>query len=115
MIEKQLQDIITRRYHKKAEECGSEELYYSLLELTKEITKERGYNEGERKLYYISAEFLIGKLLSNNLINLGLFEEVREILEKFGKSIEEVEAAEPEPEPPAPPAPKRKKHKRRRK
>lgn len=97
MIEKQLQDIITRRYHKKAEECGSEELYYSLLELTKEITKERGYNEGERKLYYISAEFLIGKLLSNNLINLGLFEEVREILEKFGKSIEEVEAAEPEP------------------
>lgn len=97
MIEKQLQDIITRRYHKKAEECGSEELYYSLLELTKEITKERGYNEGERKLYYISAEFLIGKLLSNNLINLGLFEEVREILERFGKSIEEVEAAEPEP------------------
>ena len=97
MIEKQLQDIITRRYHKKAEECGSEELYYSLLELTKEITKERGYNEGERKLYYISAEFLIGKLLSNNLINLGLFEEVREILEKFGKSIEEVETAEPEP------------------
>ena len=75
MIEKQLQDIITRRYHKKAEECGSEELYYSLLELTKEITKERGYNEGERKLYYISAEFLIGKLLSNNLINLGLFED----------------------------------------
>ena len=97
MIEKQLRDIITRRYHKKAEECSREELYYSLLELTKEITKERGYNEGERKLYYISAEFLIGKLLSNNLINLGLFEEVREILEKFGKSIEEVEAAEPEP------------------
>ncbi|MBU9728655.1 glycogen/starch/alpha-glucan phosphorylase [Diplocloster modestus] len=97
MIEKQLRDIITRRYHKKAEECSREELYYSLLELTKEITKERGYNEGERKLYYISAEFLIGKLLSNNLINLGLFEEVEEVLVKFGKTIEEVEAAEPEP------------------
>ncbi|WP_343248379.1 glycogen/starch/alpha-glucan phosphorylase [Diplocloster hominis] len=97
MIEKQLCDIITGRCHKQAKDCSSEELYYSLLELTKQITKERGYNEGERKLYYISAEFLIGKLLSNNLINLGLYEDVKEVLAKFGKTIEEVEAAEPEP------------------
>ena len=48
-------------------------------------------NEGKRKLYYISAEFLIGKLLSNNLINLGLFDEVRDILEKYGKDIAEIE------------------------
>ena len=55
------------------------------------------HNEGDRKLYYISAEFLVGKLLSNNLINLGVFEEVREVLKKHGHDLTEIEEVELEP------------------
>lgn len=78
--------------------CGSnEEIYYGLLELTKNATQQRGKIEGKKKLYYISAEFLIGKLLSNNLINLGLYDQVAEALKKHGKSMAEIEEIEPEP------------------
>ena len=65
--------------------------------LTKEKMQGAKRNEGKKKLYYISAEFLIGKLLSNNLINLGLFEETKEVLEKHGHNITEIEEIEQEP------------------
>ena len=70
---------------------------YSTFILTKEKMKGAKRNEGKKKLYYISAEFLIGKLLSNNLINLGLFEETKEVLEKHGHQITEIEKIEQEP------------------
>lgn len=65
--------------------------------MTKELAKEKESNKGKKKVYYISAEFLIGKLLSNNLINLGIFDTVKEELEANGKSIYEIEEVEPEP------------------
>ena len=65
--------------------------------MTKSMAKEKESNEGKRKLYYISAEFLIGKLLSNNLINLGIYEEVKQVLAENGKNLAEIEEVEPEP------------------
>ena len=74
-----------------------EEVYYALLELVKDKAEKKVSNKGKKKLYYISAEFLIGKLLSNNLINLGIYNEVKETLEKNGKSLAEIEEIELEP------------------
>ena len=74
-----------------------EEVYYALLELVKDKAEKKVSNNGKKKLYYISAEFLIGKLLSNNLINLGIYDEVKETLEKNGKSLAEIEEIELEP------------------
>lgn len=88
-------------YENKIENIASrgtnEEIYYGLLELTKNAMQQRGKIEGKKKLYYISAEFLIGKLLSNNLINLGLYDQVEDALKKHGKSMAEIEEIEPEP------------------
>lgn len=80
-----------------AQKGSTEEIYYGLLELTKKAIDQKGRMEGKKKIYYISAEFLIGKLLSNNLINLGLYDEVEAALKKQGKSMAEVEEIEPEP------------------
>ena len=74
-----------------------EEVYYALLELVKDKAEKKVSNKGKKKLYYISAEFLIGKLLSNNLINLGIYDEAKETLEKNGKSLAEIEEIELEP------------------
>ena len=74
-----------------------EEVYYALLELVKDKAEKKVSNKGKKKLYYISAEFLIGKLLSNNLINLGIYDEVKETLEKNGMSLAEIEEIELEP------------------
>ena len=74
-----------------------EEVYYALLELVKDKAEKKVSDKGKKKLYYISAEFLIGKLLSNNLINLGIYDEVKETLEKNGKSLAEIEEIELEP------------------
>ncbi len=79
------------------DECTNEEIYAGLLGYVKEKAKEREGSQGKKKLYYISAEFLIGKLLSNNLINLGLYDEVKAELEKCGKSLAEIEEIEVEP------------------
>lgn len=92
-----LQDIASHYYGKELKDCSPSEVYYILLDLTKELLKEVPVIEGDRKLYYISAEFLIGKLLSNNLINLGIYKEVRKTLEENGISLAEVEEYEPEP------------------
>lgn len=92
-----LEQVTTKKYGRPVAQCTNEELYYSLLAMTKDMAKERESNTGKKKLYYISAEFLIGKLLSNNLINLGIYEEVKQLLEKNGKSLAEIEEVEPEP------------------
>lgn len=82
----------------KQKENGTDlELFNSLLDQVTDAAKERGYNEGKKKLYYISAEFLIGKLLSNNLINLGMYDEVKKELEQAGKSLTAMEEFEKEP------------------
>ena len=91
-------DEVTRKYYgRPVNQCTKEELYHSLLILTKSLSKEKVSGEGKKKLYYISAEFLIGKLLSNNLINLGIYEEIKEELAQNGKSLSEIEELEPEP------------------
>lgn len=92
-----LQEIVANRCGKEISQCTNEELYYALLEMTKGMAKEKVSNQGKRKLYYISAEFLIGKLLSNNLINLGIYEDVKKLLADNGKSLAEIEEVEPEP------------------
>lgn len=92
-----LQEITTKKYGRPISQCTNEELYYSLLAMTKDMAKAKESNDGKRKLYYISAEFLIGKLLSNNLINLGIYEDVKQLLAENGKSLAEIEEVEPEP------------------
>lgn len=82
---------------KKIDSCSNEELYYTLLQLVQEEAAKRQSREGKKKVYYISAEFLIGKLLSNNLINLGMYEEVRKVLAENGRDLCEIEEMEPEP------------------
>ena len=77
--------------------CTNEQLYYGLLGIVKDLAKEKESQEGKKKIYYISAEFLIGKLLSNNLINLGIYDEVAEMLAQYGKDINLIEQVEPEP------------------
>lgn len=96
-METQLAMLAEKKYGKKLEECTDEQLYYSVLELTKEMAEVTEEITGDKKLYYISAEFLIGKLLSNNLINLGIYEELEEILKKHGKDLSKIEEVEPEP------------------
>lgn len=96
-MERLLEQILQENYQKTIKEASKEEIYTALLSLTKEKMKGAKRNEGKKKLYYISAEFLIGKLLSNNLINLGLFEETKEVLEKHGHQITEIEEIEQEP------------------
>uniref|UniRef100_UPI004055FCA3 glycogen/starch/alpha-glucan phosphorylase n=1 Tax=Agathobacter sp. TaxID=2021311 RepID=UPI004055FCA3 len=90
-------NFVETKWNKTVAECSSEELYIALLDMVKELAKDRESNEGQKKIYYISAEFLIGKLLSNNLINLGIYDEVKETLEKAGKSLAEIEEIEAEP------------------
>lgn len=82
---------------KGIEDCTNEELYHALLGMTQELAAKKVSKAGKKKLYYISAEFLIGKLLSNNLINLGLYDQVKEELENSGKSLSQIEEIEPEP------------------
>ncbi len=77
--------------------CTDEQLYYGLLAIVKELAKKKESSEGKKKIYYISAEFLIGKLLSNNLINLGIYDEVAAMFKQYGKDINLIEQVEPEP------------------
>ena len=87
-----------RDYTGKAlSECTILELYNAALALTQDACRNRGYNSGKKKVYYISAEFLIGKLLSNNLINLGIYDDVKAELAEAGKDITELEEFEYEP------------------
>ena len=96
-MEKRLQEVLEKRFHKTLDTCTKEELFHALLEITKEATGNLKKNEGSKKLYYISAEFLIGKLLSNNLINLGLYDETEKVLKSHGYELCEIEELEMEP------------------
>lgn len=97
MLEKELNKILETSFGKDVAKASNEEIYRALLELTKEKAKALGRNKGSKKLYYISAEFLIGKLLSNNLINLGLYGEAEQVLRRNGKELSAIEELEPEP------------------
>ena len=92
-----LTEICKKKYNKTIKECSNEEIYFALLDMTKELAEDKVTEDGKKKVYYISAEFLIGKLLSNNLINLGIFDEVKQVLAENGKSIYDIEEVEPEP------------------
>ena len=92
-----LSEFVKAEYGKSISECTNEELYYALLTLTKKMASGKQHGNSKKKLYYISAEFLIGKLLSNNLINLGVYDEVRDVLAANGKDICAIEEVEPEP------------------
>ena len=92
-----LKQYVESNYHKSLGECSKEEVYVALLHYTKEKSAALPVNEGKKKVYYISAEFLIGKLLSNNLINLGIYDEVKGELEAEGHTLAEIEEIELEP------------------
>lgn len=93
-----LSESLKLKTNKDISDCSNEEIYFALLELVQELSEKKVIkNQGKKKLYYISAEFLIGKLLSNNLINLGIYDRVEEILSQHGKNISEIEEIEPEP------------------
>ena len=93
-----LSKVLKEKCKKDISMCTNEEIYYALLETVQELGEEKTKaNEEKKKLYYISAEFLIGKLLSNNLINLGIYDEVKKVLSENGKSLSEIEDIEPEP------------------
>ena len=92
-----LSKLVEKNLNKTLAQCTNEEIYFVLLNAVKEMAEDKVTNEGKKKLYYISAEFLIGKLLSNNLINLGIYDEVKEELAAAGKSLAEIEEVELEP------------------
>ncbi len=96
-MENQLIMLAEKKYGKRLGECTDAEAYYCILELTKEMAELTEKIEGEKRLYYLSAEFLIGKLLSNNLLNLGIYDELSKILKKYGKELSRIEEIEPEP------------------
>ena len=96
-IEDELMNIANEMFGKELDKCTDKEAYYCVLELTKGLTQSTTPIAGEKKIYYISAEFLIGRLMSNNLINLGMYDKVKEVLAKHGKDMALIEECEPEP------------------
>ena len=92
-----IQEKVEAYLGKPVAQASNKEIYDGLLTVVQEMAAEKERTDSKKKLYYISAEFLIGKLLSNNMINLGIYQEVKEMLEKNGKDICEIEEAEPEP------------------
>ena len=102
-LEQQLNELTGKMYGKTIAACTEAQLYNSVLQMTKEKMAEKPVIGGKKKVYYISMEFLIGKLLSNNLINLGIYEELEKVLAKNGKSLSVIEEAEPEPSGTVPP------------
>ena len=96
-LEERLERLTIVRHNKKIKACTNAQLYDSVLQLVKEQLDDKPLIKGKKKVYYISMEFLIGKLLSNNLINLGIYDEMAEVLKKNGKDLAAIEEAEPEP------------------
>ncbi|MCI9271218.1 MAG: glycogen/starch/alpha-glucan phosphorylase [Dorea sp.] len=92
-----IEEALVSRLGKDVKVCSNEEIYGALLGLVQEMAEKKAGNEGKKKIYYVSAEFLIGKLLSNNMINLGIYQEVKDFLAKNGKDICEIEELEAEP------------------
>ncbi len=96
-MEQRLQDILNERFGKTLTDASDAEIYLALMLFTKERVEAMPRNTGKRKLYYVSAEFLIGKLLSNHLINLGLFDEAKALLARYGHDLAAIEEQENEP------------------
>ena len=96
-LEQQLADLTKEMYGRDIKDCTDAELYYAILKLSKDLMAATAPISGDKKIYYISAEFLIGKLLSNNLINLGVYDKLEEILKANGKELCKIEEIEPEP------------------
>lgn len=96
-MQTKLTNILQTQFNKTFEDCTNEELYTGLLMLVKNLSNDRKPTSTPRKLYYISAEFLIGKLLSNNLINLGIYDEIKTLLADNGKNLSDIEEIELEP------------------
>ncbi len=96
-VKTNLEAMTQKMYGKAVKDIGDKDLYYAILNMTKEMMEGKGIIKGTKKVYYISAEFLIGKLLSNNLINLGIYEELASALKEEGKDLSRIEEIEPEP------------------
>lgn len=92
-----IKERLQQQLGKEISQSSNSEIYNGLLNITQQLADEKESNEGKKKIYYISAEFLIGKLLSNNMINLGIYNEVKEMLAQEGKNISEIEEIEVEP------------------
>ncbi len=96
-VKTNLEAMTQKMYGKAIKELSDKDLYFAILNMTKEMMNGKGIIKGTKKVYYISAEFLIGKLLSNNLINLGIYEELADALKEEGKDLSLIEEIEPEP------------------
>lgn len=96
-VKTNLEAMTQKMYGKAVKDLGDKELYFAILNMTKELMEGKGVIKGTKKVYYISAEFLIGKLLSNNLINLGIYDELASALKEEGKDLSRIEEVEPEP------------------
>jgi len=92
-----IKERLQQQLGKEISQSSNSEIYNGLLNITQQLADEKESNDGKKKVYYISAEFLIGKLLSNNMINLGIYNEVKEMLAQAGKNISEIEEIEVEP------------------
>ena len=96
-VKADLESVTQKMYGKTIRELDDRQLYYAVLNMTKDMMNGKGRIRGNKKVYYISAEFLIGKLLSNNLINLGIYDELEQVLKEEGRSLSVIEEIEPEP------------------
>ena len=96
-VKTNLETVAQKMYGKAVKELEDKQLYFAILNMTKDMMKDKGVIKGTKKIYYISAEFLIGKLLSNNLINLGIYDELEAALKEDGKELSRIEEIEPEP------------------
>lgn len=94
---KLLTRLLEQQCGKTIEQCTKKQLLFGLLSMVKRLAADKEETKEKKKLYYISAEFLIGKLLSNNLINLGIYDDIKELLALHGQNLSEIEEAEPEP------------------
>lgn len=96
-VKANLEAVAQKMYGKSIKDLADHDLYFAISQMTKEMMENKGTIQGEKKVYYISAEFLIGKLLSNNLINLGVYDELEAVLKEEGKELSRIEEIEPEP------------------
>ncbi len=96
-VKTNLEAMTQKMYGKAIRDLSDKDLYFAILNMTKDMMEGKGVIKGTKKVYYISAEFLIGKLLSNNLINLGIYEELADVLKQEGKDLSLIEETEPEP------------------
>ena len=96
-VKTNLEAVAQKMYGKAIKDLDDSQLYFAILNMTKDMMENKGTIKGKKKVYYISAEFLIGKLLSNNLINLGIYDELDAALKEEGKELSRIEEVEPEP------------------